>query len=193
MAGFDKQVPTTFAQSLYAISSTPLHPLGTRRALGDGRVFHYCKAGDTELAAGKLVVPVVIITERDDALHAAAIAAVGTKEITFTTVGAIVANAFAEGFLAIINDDGQGCQYKIKSHAATTGSADITIYLYDAIRVATSATTDAMLLKSMFSDLILAPDGANFAVGVPTMTVTLNYYFWCQTWGPALVLCGDST
>ncbi len=196
---YNEQAPKIYAQGLYEQSSTKKHTLGTRRQLNDGRVFHYCKAGGTALAPGKLICGAVNITERDDALHAAAIAPVGAREITVTLVGAVTANQFQDGYLAMINDDSQGCQYKIASHPVGD-TVDIIIVLADPIRVATSATTDALLLKSVFKDLILNADEASFTIGVnPGMqdlaagNVSLGNYFWAQTWGPALVLCGDST
>ena len=196
---YDKQAPKTYAQGLYTQSSVKQHDLGTRRPLNDGRVFYYCKNGAGALAPGKLCCGAVNITERDDALHAAAIAPVGTTQITVTLVGAVTADQFADGFLAMINDDSQGCQYKILTHPAGD-TVDIVITLADPIRVATSATTDALLLKSVFKDVILNADEASFTIGVnPGMqdlaagNVTIGNYFWAQTWGPALVLCGDST
>lgn len=180
-------------QGINAISETQLFPLGRRLSLDDGRTFHYCSDSGTGLAAGKLVGPDIGITERDDAINAAAAVAIGAKSFEFTAVGTITEDLFKEGFACIVNDTGEGLQYKIESNTAATAGNDCTITLFDPIITALVATTDVVLMKSMFSNVKLNPDVIRFTLGVPVVPVTASYYFWCQTWGPAMVLCGDST
>ena len=169
------------------------YPLGTKVTLEDGRIFRYCRNGAVALAAGKTVQSVIVATERDDAINAAAAVAIGATSLVFTAVGTVTKNQFAEGFCHIVNDTGEGLQYKIKANGASTAGVDFTVELYDPIITALAATTDVILSSSQYSGLLLAADDLSFIIGVPTIPVTALYYFWCQSGGVAMVLQNGST
>lgn len=180
-------------QGIMEESETQQHALGTLIELQDGRKFRYCKNGAVALAAGKLLQAVILGTERDDAVNAAAAVAIGGTEVVITAVVTVGANDWAEGFLHIVNDTGEGLQYKIKSNTAAAIASDYTVTLYDPIITALAATTDVILSKSPYAGVLLAADDLSLIVGVPTIPVTANYYFWSQTGGVGMVLQNGST
>lgn len=100
---------------------------------------------------------------------------------------------FAEGFAHIVNDTGVGLQYKIKGHDAVGAGSDVTINLYDPIVTALAATTDVILSSNQYRNVLLAADDLAFIIGVPTIPVTANYYFWAQSGGIGMVLQNGST
>jgi hypothetical protein len=178
------------AQGIYEENSAQQYPLGFRVALSDGRVFHYAENGGTALAAGKLIGSPLVFTEIERTITAAA--AQFATQVTYTAVGTITSNQYQDGFLCVVDGAGEGLQYKIKSHPAIAAAATGTITLYDGIITALDTTSDVMLLPSLYKDVILNPDVVLKTLGVPPIPVTADYFFWTQTWGQALVLCGDS-
>lgn len=180
-------------QGIMEESSTAKAAIGTLIALQDGRKFRYCKNGAVALAAGKTLQAVILGTERDDAVNAAAAVAIGGTAVVITAVVTVAANDWAEGFLHVVNDTGEGLQYKIKSNTAAAIAADYTVTLYDPIVTALAATTDVILSKSPYSGVILAADDLSLCIGVPTIPITASYFFWSQTGGVAMVLQNGST
>lgn len=180
-------------QGIMQESETQKVPLGAKLELNDGRVFRYCKNGGVALAAGKTVQSVIVATERDDAINAAVAVTVGSKSFLFTAAVGITANEFDEGFAHIVNDTGEGLQYKIKSHTVATAGNDATITLYDPIVTALTATTDVILSSSPYRAVILSDGDLSYIVGVPTIPVTALYYFWAQSGGVGMTLKSDAT
>lgn len=180
-------------QGIMQESETAKAPVGTLIHLNDGRKFRYCKNGAVALAAGKTLQAVILGTERDDAVNAAAAVAIGSTTVVITAAVTVAANDWAEGFLHIVNDTGEGLQYKIRSNTAAAIASDYTVTLYDPIVTALAATTDVILSKSPYSGVLLAADDLSLCVGVPTIPVTANYYFWAQTGGVGMVLQNGST
>lgn len=174
-------------------SETQKAPIGALLALNDGRKFRYCKNGAVALAAGKTLQAVILGTERDDAVNAAAAVSIGSTTVIITAIVTVAADDWAEGFLHIVNDTGEGLQYKIKGNTAASIGNDYTVTLYDPIVTALAATTDVILSKSPYSGVLLAADDLSLCMGVPTIPITANYYFWSQTSGVAMVLQNGST
>ena len=189
----------------FSISSTKQFPLGTILIYND-RMFRYCRAGGTNLAAGK------IVCTRDKA-HATnhlnlscAAAAIGATTVSIETAGTdIVENEYAGGYLYVNDGTGEGHNYKIKSHPAHDHSDDATcvITLFDPILVAlvASGTSQVSLAHNKYEKLIVAPGTTPLTgqtVGVPQILITANYYGQVQVRGPAAclvsgtVVIGDS-
>lgn len=183
-------IPSAVNQGIYVQSSTALARLGQRLQLGD-RTFFYTYNGGVELAPGKLVGSPVVATEKETNMVQAE--AIGSKQVDMVAVGTITADQYAEGYLSVVNDTGEGQTYKIKGNTAAAASATCTVYLYDGLTIALDITSDVIITPSIYRGAIICPDQALFVLGVPLITVTINYYFWLQTWGPCTVLCGDST
>lgn len=192
LAEFMEESPKTFVQGLYEQSSTQKHRLGTIRRLSDGREFIYAKAGAANTVAGNIYQGVAPDVANHANLAITANAAVGAREISITmgdTTLANTANALAEGFLWINTGAGNGCAYKIRSHAAIAANANGNIAIYDKVRVAiAAATSKASVMKHPCKDIIIhgsPPTGA--IIGVSPYVVTANYFAWFQKKGPCAV------
>jgi hypothetical protein len=175
-------------------SSTQYFPLGARLELGDGRVFHYVKAGGSALAAGKLVQAPATDANDDGGIAIASNAAVGDNSITITgPTGGLTANQYRDGFLVIDSGTNVGYVYRIDNHAAISAGASGVIYLKEEVKQALTAGTETVgLIKHPGDGVIVHPSPpTNPIVGVPVIDVTASYYFWAQTWGPAPVLLDD--
>lgn len=174
-----------FPQGIYEISETQRAPLGTRLALPDERVFRYCRAGALALAPGKFIMRGTASTEIDKAISASVV--VGAKTVYVTTAAAVT--TAEEGWLQVNDDAGEGIQYKIKSskaNATTATSTDVT--LYDPVATAmTAGATTVTLILNPYQGALICTAVTNVILGVPPVTVTALYYFWCQTWGLAPV------
>ena len=169
---------------LLEISATQKAPLGHRIQF-DGRTFYYARAGGTALAPGKLCKAGYVSDHINKAV--AATANVGTYNVTLTTASA--STTCTEGYLQINDAAGEGIQYKIKEAAANATTATSTdLVLYDAIATQLTTSSEATILYHPLAYVTVCSAITDIIVGVPPVTVTADYYFWLQTWGPACVL-----
>lgn len=187
--GFEVTTGLVIQQGIWEDSSTAKHKLGTRMQLADGRVFYYTLNGAAAGVAGTLHECLAAAANHTNKNVSAA--AIGAKSID-VTVGAtaVTANQYAEGFLGVQDGTGEGHYYKIKSNTACSASGTTTVTLYDPIRVATvaSGTSEASLIYNPYYKTVKAATVTNMVVGLCNFVVTASYYFWLQTWGPAIVL-----
>ena len=180
--------------------------LGARGITEDGRVFRYAQAGATDLVAYRIVCnPVESAYSTSTFVVSSAVYAAGT---TYLLVGdpataSAVKNYFEDGWFFVNSTDVALHQVvQIDSHpawASTTalGSANY-VNLKRPGLVKALATSSGMIkaIPSLYKSVIVMPgDPASSTLlqvplGVPQTTVTATYYFWLQTYGPALVL-GD--
>ena len=173
-------------QGIYDESSTQKYEVGTRLALGDGRVFYYCKNGATALSVGR---PVQAVTNRTMVANITNVTA-GDDYVTIdSAAAAITAGDYDNGY-AIIHDVGH--MYKIRHSPTIAASGSGNIYLYDVVGFATS-TNDVTIFKNPCHSVIALADPISFMIGVTLIAVTANYYFWAQTWGPCGVLTKATT
>jgi len=180
--------PAVVAQGVYDENSTAQHNLGELVHTNDGRAFRYCKAGGTALVAGKLQQSSAEDTG-DSALAIAAAAADAVAIVTTATV-TVTANQYADGFVVISDDAGEGYMYSISSHAAAT-AAVVTINLADPIITALTTSTTVDLIKNPYDAVIVNPTTITSApAGVAVKAITAAYYGWLQVSGVCSVL-GD--
>ncbi len=176
-------------QGLTAQSATQNFPIGTRIVVGE-RVFRYAKAGGT-LVAGKALVAEASKSDHVDLVPSAA-ASTGDKTISLTNGAstAITADMYAEGYLFGNDGTGQGYIYRIASNTAAATSAVTTVTLKDAllVDVTADANNEFGLMKNVWAAVTHSATEELLFVGVPLIAVTDTYYFWCQTWGPAMML-----
>ena len=171
--------------------SVQKYPLGARLSLVDGRTFRYAENGAVALTAGLVNSSPDTGAEREDTLTV--IASAGARSLTYTAVGTITANQYADALLCVVDGVGQGLQYKIKNHLAIAAAATGVINLYDPIVTALDLTTDVMLVKSLYKSVVVAPDQIVIPTGVAPIPVQASFFFWNQTRGIAPVLAEDST
>ncbi len=176
-----------FRQGLYAQSASQLERLDSVMCLQDGRMFAYALNGGVALAAGKLTQSAA----PDSNAHNEAItasAAIGATTITVTFGGAVLADAYKDGWMHVNDATGEGHVYAVKSHAA--GTASVLVELYEPVRVAlVAATSEITFTKNRQKEVVVYPTpGTSAPVGVPPIAVTISYYFWNQVKGPCAIL-----
>ena len=175
--------------------------LGCIYDLDDGRRFRYCeKDGTTALIAAHVNQACAVTTnwvdEPQTIASGAVAAAVGDKSITLLVQTAPTAHDWDDGYLTVVNGDGERNMYVIKSHTLTTNPV-VQIADRGGFRVATapsgSTASDISILKNKFKDVLVAPaNPTNVLVGVNLVAVPVNYFFWAQTRGPCPVECDDT-
>ncbi len=163
---------------------------GTRLEDVWGRVFRYVEFGAT------IIQNALLQAEAPDANHddldiVAAVA--GDTSIVTTTTQSVLVNEYAGGWVyseLLVS----GLAYPISDHAAFS-SAAMTFNLFVAIQTAMVADADISLVKSPYSEVIIAPHstmtgkllGGNCANGA-----TDGDFGWVQTRGPGKLL-GETT
>lgn len=172
---------------IWDTGATALLTVGTKGVLNDGRVFYYARNSGAAIVAGDLLTMEVASVENDDL-------AVDTHLIGATAIAvtpgtqANDANAFAEGYMVVNDDTGEGITYKIADHAAISASTEFTLNLRDPIVVSFGAGTTVTLVKNPWADLLISlttqahPNAGISQVAVAAGSST-KQYFWCQTWG----------
>jgi len=178
--------PIKPSQGIHEISSTAKAPLGTRVRVGD-RVFHYAYAGGVDLAAGVLLQPATAAVAEEGKSPSAAVTIYSTEFTLATTAAQTNAE---EGYVFTHEEAGEGYAYRIKRATVNADTATSTdLVLYDPLNVALTTSSELAIMNNMYYDLdIHTTTEEKYSVGVAPTAVTLNNYFWCQTWGPAAVL-----
>ena len=167
-------------QGIYEESATQNYRLGQRMALSDGRVFYYAKAGSTAITRGQLLSTPINRSQVCDCVATSA----GSDTVQVTAVAAMSQGDYADGF-AIVHTAGP--MYKIRNNDEIAASGTGNIYLYDPLVSALTTSEDLTIFKNPLNGLIKQPDLIAFTVGVSLINVTASYYFWVQTYGPAMV------
>lgn len=167
-------------------------PAGTKMILPDGREFRFGQAGGSTLGVGKLDVAPAVGANFDNLVIPAAVAA-GATDVTITNgATTIAAGDFADGYLNIEDDTGEGYLYKIKSHTVeAAGSAAVTVTLANAsgLQVALTTASTVGLMPNHYRNLIVHPSpNVSIPVGVDMAVLTTLRWGWFQTRGVASVL-----
>jgi len=176
------------------------HQIGDKCRMSDGRVFHWALNG----IAGALVAGNVVQNSVTPAGHRnmtpTELSAIGETKVQIVPVTTnVVKGEYANGYLWVNAGAGAGIMYKVKSNLAITASAAGYIYLYDPLKVATVVATSKISLvrNPWYGTIKAATTVSGIPVGVapiavPATTSTIQYYYWCQTWGPAVALAGGT-
>jgi len=179
----------------YAESSTQLFPLGSRLDWGD-RAFVYVQM-DGAVTAGKLIQQTASIVANHSQCTATAAVAAGAYEISIETQGDtdLTADLYADGYLIVNDDAGQGQSFKIRSHPAHdhTADASVVISVYEPVVTALATSSELTLTKNPWKDVIVAPAAETGAViGATNIDMTDDYYGWLQVRGPKAMLAGET-
>ena len=191
------------AANPYAESSTQLYPLGSELVYGD-RKFRYAFMNGA-VTAGHLLqqAPLIahhsqcVITNADDDGSTFSHAA-GSTRISIETAGDtdLTENQYAEGYLLVNDEAGEGQLLRIKSHPAHNHGDDPTciITTYDALKTAiVKNSSQVCLTVNPYLDVIVAPTAETGAVvGATVVDMTDDYYGWIVTHGPAAVLVSSA-
>jgi hypothetical protein len=184
-------------------------PLGTRLVVPDGRVFHYAQAGATALNPFKLVKAAAVgpwstmsASGAQFQVQRVTSYVAGATQIkwSYGATGAAVADYFKDGYLVVQSTDTAEAQMaRLGSHAAlasaTLLNSNNIINIPEGLDLDLNTETDCWprLIPNPYKYLVICGDlesdvGGNLLMGVPIVYVAAKYYFWCQTWGPCLVL-----
>jgi len=188
-----KKMSLTGTPVIYGIvphetSEVAKHQLGSKGVVADGRIYRYAQASAIALSPGLICVAPDITTAHED--RAVNTFAVGDLSIT-VSIGAtaITGNEYEEGFVNIIDDNGQGIMYKIANCPPTAINSDVVIRLAEPIRVAAQASTTVTLYRNKYRDIVVSDTNQiDMPVGVPNVTFPGSYYGWIQTRGPCSIL-----
>lgn len=188
-------VPVIYGIKPHETSSTQLHPLGTYGVTADGRGYRYAQAGAAACNPGLLQMATDITTNHEDLAVNTFLAGDWTMSVTLGAT-AITGNEYAEGFVNVTDETGQGILYAIANCPATASSGTVTVRLKEPVVVGAAAATTVTLVRNKYRD-ILPTDGTenDLPVGVPNVTIAANYYGWVQTKGYCSILvgAGDTT
>lgn len=166
------------------------HPLNTIGVMPDGRRFRYCFS-DGAVTAGKLLQTKAPVADDDMDVVVAAAAAIGAKSISVTTVSAILADEYKDGFLYVNDGAGEGQSFRLGSHLAAGAAATLVLNLAEDEEVKTALTTASLVgLKwNKAKDVIVFPASVTgVPVGFTPVDVSDNRYFWAQIEGDIAAL-----
>lgn len=186
-------------KEIYRTTSDKRHPLGTRGYTRDGRAFRYARNGGSALAVGKIIQSEAPQSSLSDDLSVNVGVTSGAEAINITVTTVTTVNAFAEGYFFVNDGAGEGQMAQIKSHtSASTGSTLLDpmniefqhgAVMTTVVSTGASGTTDSEvgIVRNPYDKVIIAPATLTATpVGVTPRAVAANYYFWVQTWGPAV-------
>lgn len=170
--------------SIYGETATQKFPIGTQYVTEDGRKFRYAKNGAVALGRALMCqAPVEIAHHKEIVIGTAAAVGDTTLTISTTLSTATTADQYKDGFIIINKGTGLGQTYRVKSNTAGT---TCTVTLYDPVVIAIAATAEFTLKANPWNGVIVsATTQTGIPVGVPLNTVTIGYYCWLQTHGPA--------
>jgi len=204
---------TLSEEQVLEISATQENPMGTRAMTEDGRVFRYAQASATDIKANRLCISVNetkggLNTATDQRLYDNY--AVGTTMIqvylsTMTTAGdTYPVNFFKDGYMFVNSTDVAAYQFcQIDSNVALssataalgTAAANNTIYLKKPglKKVGDTDTGSVHLTANPYKGVSISTvaNGPGIPLGINPVAVTASYYFWLQTWGPAIAPSGE--
>uniref|UniRef100_A0A6M3JVM4 Uncharacterized protein n=1 Tax=viral metagenome TaxID=1070528 RepID=A0A6M3JVM4_9ZZZZ len=176
-------------------------PLGTKAIQGD-RAWRYCKnsAAALTVVGSAIQSPAAIHTDCTEDIVVAASEgetyAIGSHDITITSTANIAAapwstaNGAAEGYIMINGGTGIGQCRKIKGHTAAVSTNTFIVTVYDGWGVAPIAgDSEVGIIENPYASVVVAAALTTIPIGVNPIAVTASYYFWCQTGGPAAVMC----
>ena len=166
--------------------TTAQYPLGTTLYYGN-RVFKYANIEGAPAAGVCLQSLAAVSTHRN---LVTAVNAVGSRSYTVTLGGSNAAteNQYAEGFVHVNDDVGQGQLLQIASHPAAAHSNTLLLTLYDAVVVATTTDSKTDLIANPYQDLVAAPTTFTGAiVGISAGVGVDENFGWVQVSGIASV------
>jgi len=187
---------------LYTQSITQRYALGTRLITPDGRVFRYAKCSATRTTGfcmmfngglfatvgvdGGAVLPVAIVAG-DTSVTVTIAATDGSNQGSYEAAdGAVAKNELFGGYLVIYGaSNDRENRMIIGNTAKDAGAGTITIEVEEPFTEAHAVTIKVEIMANPWATLSMVAEDYISVAGFPACgNVTVNYYFWCQTWGP---------
>lgn len=167
-------------------------PLGGRVETLDGRIFRAAFSGGSALVAGNLLqAPAINSKSINIAVSAAAAAGATTVSVTLASSTASE-NEFADGFMVVNDEAGEGIAYRIGGHPASVSTA-LTLSLSEPLQVALTTSSEVSLINTFRGAIqSVATTLTGAPIGGADKAYAASNYFWLQTGGAGSVLNGDS-
>jgi hypothetical protein len=186
---FTTTAPDTPYLGVFQTETTKRYVFGTRYITWDGRVYRYTYASATVYSyhgAASLADGVVAYTANPVATAAGAMAVTAT-------LASRSEDDLAGGNMVIFDASGTDTTYNIGivGNEATV-STTTKIYLETPIPVATTVSDYHEVFENIFSESSGSAYSYNAWLGVPAVTASATYNYWCQTWGPAYISGGEA-
>lgn len=183
------------SQDVRETSTDKKQTLGTIGLTRDGKVYRYGRAGAVALSPGKICVNPDVDTDVVNKTVAATVAAGDLeRRVVIDAAGAVTGDFYADGTLTINDATGEGINYSVAGNSATTGAAELTVYLKEPTRVAlTVDVSEATLTQNQWDSVLISiADQADMCVGVPNVAFAISAYGWLQTGGDCAVLWDEA-
>lgn len=173
--------------------ATAAYALGTKLEARDGRVWRYCKAGGTQLAAGRMGNYPAIDAKLENEAQTGYTWNIGdyTGSVLVTTGSGLTPANLNGGYMVVEDGTGEFHYYKIASAAWSTSDTVLAITLDEPIRVATdAANTEISLYPNIWSGITVTNGTtlAGYCIGVTNGVVTADFYYWAQRKGPCAMI-----
>lgn len=188
-------------QGLYEVTTDQKGPVGTRKELGDGRVFRYAYFA-AAVGPGKLVAPDYTSQIGADGAATAVVNSAGTAADTAAGATTVylkdtdvytTANSdgvFAGGYFHTCNGAGEGHLLRIRDSKYTASSSVLKLELYDGLPILLASEAEVAVTGNPYNYLDINDNADDiWPVGVTMVDMAAGEYGWVQTWGPATVLC----
>jgi hypothetical protein len=176
-------------QGIYEESETQNFRLGTLLVYPDGRKFRYARNGAVALSKALMTQSEANDAALIDEIQTAKTQTVGDWEIVIliTTGITLAEDELSEAWMLVNKSNGIGDIYKIRaSKVDGTDDTQLRLLLDSPIRTALAATSEITIVKSAWQKVVVIPTtAAERPAGVPLIDVTISYYCWLQTAGPA--------
>lgn len=174
-------------EGLYTPTVDQKHRLGSTVGDGLGRRWRYIKAGATALYPALMTCAEAPAAEVVEIVQTGMASAIGDTRVNVlaTTASGITDGQLVDGWYVVNKVTGLAHAYAIANNTWVTGDTVMSLDLHEPIRVATDATSEATLRKSLYTDLIVqATTPTALSIGVPNMEIAIGYYGWVQYRGP---------
>lgn len=181
-------IPTIFEED-----AVQKYPLGTRYVDGE-RVFHYYKCGSVAITyVLSAIFSTVEMFETAVNTYGAALAGATTIKVDGASAGSPVKDAWKDGYiLAIGAAAGERFLMRIVSNLAAEADSPyaVQLTLEQPLPFDLSNDVNCEIFPSRYGAARSAHsqdlNGTYLTcLGMPTRKMTINYYGWVQTWGPA--------
>lgn len=173
-------------------SFTPSIKFGQQGATSDGRQYVFGLNNATNAAvAGNIQTSIAVISTEIGRTNAVVQVSGSTQvSVPLGATNAVVANQYAQGYLAVVAGTGIGTMYRIQSNPAASASTTMIVQLVDPLTIALDTTSVLSLYPNPWNLFIISTTTltTNNIVGVPNVAVPASNYAWLQTNGYCAVV-----
>lgn len=178
------------SSDIYKNDATRKHALGALGCDKYGDLYRYAKLATTDGVAGELHTSLARESNHQN-MALSEVAAKGDYLIKPTAGGtAVDADEYVGGYACFNDNSPEGEWYRIKSHAASAGSAAFNVFLERPLLTVTTTSSEVSLVRNPWNAPAVSQLKAERAAGVCVIDVDVSVapYTWLKTKGVASVL-----